>query len=33
MSRTLEGVEVIRITKLENELTLKIDIFDQKRCK
>ena len=33
MSMTLEGVEVIGITKLEIELTLKIDIFDQKRCK
>ena len=33
MSMTLEGVGVIGITKLEIELTLKIDIFDQKRCK
>ena len=30
MSIIMEGVEVIRITKLEIELTLKIDIFDQK---
>ena len=33
MSKTLEGVGVIGITKLGIELTLKIDIFDQKRCK
>ena len=33
MSVTMEGVGVIGITKLETELTLKLDIFDQKRCK